>query len=87
MYYVQPEFQETYNYTCLQDTTGSVKLWEITRGVVVEDYGKVAYLSFCAFLCEYMILFFTGVPLTMWFIHDVKRTLLCVSFQGWCIAE
>ncbi|MCI14110.1 hypothetical protein A2U01_0035237, partial [Trifolium medium] len=22
------------------DTSGSVKLWEITKGVVVEDYGK-----------------------------------------------
>jgi|APAra0007618407_1042631.scaffolds.fasta_scaffold11453_2 WD repeat-containing protein 48 len=25
----------------LQDAAGSVKLWDITRGVVVEDYGKV----------------------------------------------
>lgn len=26
----------------LQDAAGSVKLWDITRGVVVEDYGKVS---------------------------------------------
>lgn len=26
----------------LQDAAGSVKLWEVTRGVVIEDYGKVA---------------------------------------------
>jgi len=26
----------------LQDNAGSVKLWEVTKGVVVEDYGKVA---------------------------------------------
>lgn len=25
----------------LQDTAGSVKLWEITRGTVIEDFGKV----------------------------------------------
>ncbi|KAK7246362.1 hypothetical protein RIF29_41229 [Crotalaria pallida] len=27
----------------LLDTSGSVKLWEITKGVVVEDYGKVSF--------------------------------------------
>ncbi|CAL0302251.1 unnamed protein product [Lupinus luteus] len=26
-----------------KDTSGSVKLWEITKGVVVEDYGKVSF--------------------------------------------
>lgn len=26
----------------LQDAAGSVKLWEVTRGIVIEDYGKVA---------------------------------------------
>ncbi|RRT67619.1 hypothetical protein B296_00039096 [Ensete ventricosum] len=32
--------------TCsLQDTSGSVKLWEITRGVVIEDYGKVLFYT------------------------------------------
>ena len=25
-----------------QDAAGSVKLWEVTRGIVIEDYGKVA---------------------------------------------
>jgi hypothetical protein len=25
----------------LQDTSDSVKLWEITRGAVLEDFGKV----------------------------------------------
>jgi hypothetical protein len=28
-------------YSFLQDTAGSVKLWEITRGAVIEDFGKV----------------------------------------------
>jgi WD repeat-containing protein 48 len=28
----------------LQDTAGSVKLWEITRGAVIEDFGKVFVL-------------------------------------------
>jgi len=27
-----------------KDTAGSVKLWEITRGIVIEDYGKVTSL-------------------------------------------
>lgn len=25
-----------------QDAAGSVKIWEVTRGVVIEDYGEVA---------------------------------------------
>lgn len=28
-----------------QDSSGSVKLWEITRGIVVENYGEVGYAS------------------------------------------
>ena len=38
-----------------QDTAGMVKLWEITRGVVIENYGEVSdkFLNMvtCASLC------------------------------------
>ena len=33
-----------------KDTAGSVKLWEITRGIVIEDYGKVTPLFLFPFV-------------------------------------
>ncbi|KAJ4845770.1 hypothetical protein Tsubulata_013108 [Turnera subulata] len=33
-----------------KDTADSVKLWEVTKGIVIEDYGKVAF-TFLS--CEY----------------------------------
>ncbi|KAH9754390.1 WD REPEATS REGION domain-containing protein [Citrus sinensis] len=39
---VQHEILNNRRHVLTKDTAGSVKLWEITRGVVVEDYGKVS---------------------------------------------
>jgi len=38
-----------------KDTAGSVKLWEITRGIVIEDYGKVTSLFPFPIFCELLI--------------------------------
>lgn len=48
----------------MQDTTGSVKLWEITRGAVIEDFGKVL-------ICPQFLGCFS-----LGFIHIV-RTKIC----------
>ncbi|KAH9688377.1 WD REPEATS REGION domain-containing protein [Citrus sinensis] len=39
---VQHEILNNRRHVLTKDAAGSVKLWEITRGVVVEDYGKVS---------------------------------------------
>lgn len=33
-----------------QDAAGSVKLWEVTRGIVIEDYGKVALVILICYI-------------------------------------
>ncbi|KAL2528481.1 Transducin/WD40 repeat-like superfamily protein [Forsythia ovata] len=40
---VQHEILNNRRHVLTKDTTGSVKLWEITRGVVIENYGEVSF--------------------------------------------
>ncbi|KAI5422141.1 hypothetical protein KIW84_045557 [Lathyrus oleraceus] len=40
---VQPEVLNNKRHVLKNDTSGSVKLWEITKGVSFEDYGKVPF--------------------------------------------
>ncbi|PQQ11438.1 WD repeat-containing protein 48 [Prunus yedoensis var. nudiflora] len=40
---VQHEILNNRRHVLTKDTAGSVKLWEITRGVVIEDYGKATF--------------------------------------------
>ncbi|XP_010241294.1 PREDICTED: WD repeat-containing protein 48 homolog isoform X2 [Nelumbo nucifera] len=40
---VQHKILNNRRHVLTKDTAGSVKLWEITRGIVVEDYGKVSF--------------------------------------------
>ncbi|KAG2695320.1 hypothetical protein I3843_07G008700 [Carya illinoinensis] len=40
---VQHEILNNRRNVLTKDTSGSVKLWEVTRGIVVEDYGKVSF--------------------------------------------
>ncbi|KAK9050527.1 hypothetical protein SSX86_017815 [Deinandra increscens subsp. villosa] len=40
---VQYEILNNRRHVLTKDNAGSVKLWEITRGVVIEDYGQVSY--------------------------------------------
>ncbi|MCI14081.1 WD repeat-containing protein 48-like, partial [Trifolium medium] len=37
---VQHEVLNNKRHVLTKDTSGSVKLWEITKGVAIEDYGK-----------------------------------------------
>ncbi|GFY94811.1 transducin/WD40 repeat-like superfamily protein [Actinidia rufa] len=40
---VQHEILSNRRHVLTKDTAGSVKLWEITRGVMVKDYGEVSF--------------------------------------------
>ncbi|XP_027349476.1 WD repeat-containing protein 48 isoform X2 [Abrus precatorius] len=40
---VQHEVLNNKRHVLTKDASGSVKLWEITKGVVIEDYGKVSF--------------------------------------------
>ncbi|KAK1416463.1 hypothetical protein QVD17_32254 [Tagetes erecta] len=40
---VQYEILNNRRHVLTKDNAGSVKLWEITRGVVIEDYGQVSF--------------------------------------------
>ncbi|KAK1276618.1 hypothetical protein QJS04_geneDACA003771 [Acorus gramineus] len=40
---VQHEILNNRRHVLTKDTAGSVKLWEITKGIVVEDFGKVSF--------------------------------------------
>ncbi|KAL9235101.1 hypothetical protein vseg_009894 [Gypsophila vaccaria] len=40
---VQHEILNNRRHVLTKDTSGSVKLWEITRGMIIEDYGKVQF--------------------------------------------
>ncbi|CAN1196589.1 WD repeat-containing protein 48 [Linum perenne] len=40
---VQHEILNNKRHVLTKDTAGSVKLWEITKGVILEDYGKVPF--------------------------------------------
>lgn len=39
----------------LQDTAGLVKLWDITTGVVIENYGKVLFILFGTAYLEFVL--------------------------------
>ncbi|BAT16022.1 Os12g0165000, partial [Oryza sativa Japonica Group] len=39
----QHEILNNRRHVLTKDTAGSVKLWEITRGAVIEDFGKVSF--------------------------------------------
>lgn len=45
-----------------QDTAGSVKLWEITKGIVVADYGKVTLVLFLVVFDNNIFVDMVGVP-------------------------
>ncbi|CAJ1976197.1 unnamed protein product [Sphenostylis stenocarpa] len=57
------------------DTSGSVKLWEITKGVVVEDYGKVS-------LEEKKEDLFEKVNIPAWFTVDTRLGCLSVHLDS-----
>ncbi|KAK1288123.1 hypothetical protein QJS10_CPB19g00624 [Acorus calamus] len=62
---VQHEILNNRRHVLTKDTMGSVKLWEITKGIVVEDFGKVSFEEKKAELFEMV-----SVP--AWFTMDTR---------------
>uniref|UniRef100_A0A7N0VDW8 Uncharacterized protein n=1 Tax=Kalanchoe fedtschenkoi TaxID=63787 RepID=A0A7N0VDW8_KALFE len=62
---VQHEILNNKRHILTKDTSGSVKLWEVTRGIVIEDYGKVSF-------DEKKNELFEMVSIPSWFTVDTK---------------
>ncbi|XP_021619259.1 WD repeat-containing protein 48 isoform X2 [Manihot esculenta] len=71
---VQHEILNNRRHVLTKDTTGSVKLWEITRGVVVEDYGKVSFE-------EKKEQLFEMVSIPGWFTVDTRLGSLSIHLD------
>ncbi|KAF5746972.1 Transducin/WD40 repeat-like superfamily protein isoform 1 [Tripterygium wilfordii] len=71
---VQHEILNNRRHVLTKDTTGSVKLWEITKGVVVEDYGKVSFEDKKQELFEM-------VSIPAWFTVDTRLGSLSVHLD------
>ncbi|KAH7571968.1 hypothetical protein JRO89_XS04G0176200 [Xanthoceras sorbifolium] len=71
---VQHEILNNRRHVLTKDTAGSVKLWEITRGVVVEDYGKVSFE-------EKKEQLFEMVSIPAWFTVDTRLGSLSVHLD------
>ncbi|RWR94105.1 WD repeat-containing protein 48 isoform X1 [Cinnamomum micranthum f. kanehirae] len=57
-----------------KDTADSVKLWEITRGIVVEDYGKISFE-------EKKEELFEMISIPAWFTTDTRLGSLSVHLE------
>ncbi|VAI29553.1 unnamed protein product [Triticum turgidum subsp. durum] len=74
---VQHEIMNNRRHVLTKDTVGSVKLWEITRGAVIEDFGKVSFDDKKKELFE-MLAYLHGSPWTLdwgaclftWILHN-----------------
>ncbi|GFY90632.1 transducin/WD40 repeat-like superfamily protein [Actinidia rufa] len=71
---VQHEILSNRRHVLTKDTAGSVKLWEITRGVVVKDYGKVSFE-------EKKKELFEMVSIPAWFTVDARLGSLSVHLD------
>ncbi|XP_016206148.1 WD repeat-containing protein 48 [Arachis ipaensis] len=71
---VQHEVLNNKRHVLTKDTSGSVKLWEITRGVVIEDYGKVSFE-------EKKEELFEMVSIPAWFTVDTRLGSLSVHLD------
>ncbi|KAJ9180155.1 hypothetical protein P3X46_008434 [Hevea brasiliensis] len=71
---VQHEILNNRRHVLTKDTTGSVKLWEITRGVVVQDFGKVSFE-------EKKEQLFEMVSIPGWFTVDTRLGSLSVHLD------
>ncbi|KAJ8760679.1 hypothetical protein K2173_017673 [Erythroxylum novogranatense] len=71
---VQHEILNNRRHVLTKDTDGSVKLWEITRGIVVEDYGKVSFE-------EKKEQLFEMVSIPAWFSVDTRLGSLSVHLD------
>ncbi|KAI5566592.1 hypothetical protein POPTR_013G033800v4 [Populus trichocarpa] len=71
---VQHEILNNRRHVLTKDTAGSVKLWEITRGIVIEDYGKVSFE-------EKKEQLFEMVSIPAWFTVDTRLGSLSVHLD------
>ncbi|KAL7204970.1 hypothetical protein ACSBR2_017984 [Camellia fascicularis] len=71
---VQHEILSNRRHVLTKDTTGSVKLWEITRGIVVKDYGEVSF-------DEKKEELFEMVSIPAWFTVDTRLGSLSVHLD------
>ncbi|ONM34038.1 Transducin/WD40 repeat-like superfamily protein [Zea mays] len=71
---VQHEIMNNRRHVLTKDTTGSVKLWEITRGAVIEDFGKVSFEDKKKELFEM-------VSIPAWFTMDARLGCLSVHLD------
>ncbi|XP_061348448.1 uncharacterized protein LOC133293849 isoform X2 [Gastrolobium bilobum] len=71
---VQHEVLNNKRHVLTKDTSGSVKLWEITKGVVIEDYGKVSFE-------EKKEELFEMVSIPAWFTVDTRLGSLSVHLE------
>ncbi|XP_066356247.1 uncharacterized protein [Miscanthus floridulus] len=71
---IQHEIMNNRRHVLTKDTTGSVKLWEITRGAVIEDFGKVSFEDKKKELFEM-------VSIPAWFTMDARLGCLSVHLD------
>ncbi|RZC22302.1 WD repeat-containing protein 48 isoform B [Glycine soja] len=71
---VQHEVLNNKRHVLTKDASGSVKLWEITKGVVIEDYGKVLFE-------EKKEELFEMVSIPAWFTVDTRLGSLSVHLD------
>ncbi|XP_058083566.1 uncharacterized protein LOC131231411 isoform X2 [Magnolia sinica] len=71
---VQHEILNNRRQVLTKDAAGSVKLWEITRGIVVEDYGKVSFE-------EKKEELFEMVSIPAWFTMDARLGSLSIHLD------
>ncbi|KAI9099092.1 hypothetical protein K1719_024859 [Acacia pycnantha] len=72
---VQHEILNNKRHVLTKDTAGSVKLWEITRGAVIEDYGKISFE-------EKKQELFEMVSIPTWFTVDTRLGCLSVHLDA-----
>ncbi|PIN13813.1 Conserved WD40 repeat-containing protein [Handroanthus impetiginosus] len=71
---VQHEILKNRRHVLTKDTAGTVKLWEITRGVVVENYGQISFEKKKEELFEM-------VSIPAWFTVDTRLGSLSVHLD------
>ncbi|KAM7277781.1 hypothetical protein ACFE04_004915 [Oxalis oulophora] len=71
---VQHEVLNNKRHILTKDTNGSVKLWEISRGIVVEDYGKVSFE-------EKKEKLFDMISIPSWFTVDIRHGCLSIHLD------
>ncbi|KAL2942439.1 WD repeat-containing protein 48 [Bienertia sinuspersici] len=71
---VQHEILNNRRHVLTKDTAGSVKLWEITKGILIEDYGKVS-------LDEKTKELFEMVSIPAWFTVDTRLGNLSIHLD------